>query len=273
MTTNFPNFETPWSEFTGEGESYDLYRPSYPAEVARVIIDHVTNKRFDAPIVDVGSGTGIFTRVLAAEAQGRLAVIGVEPNADMLQIAGKSAPHDLQITFRIAAAERLPFPDKSVSAIAAATAAHRFDRQMFYTEVARTLLPDGMLALVHNRHRYWDSPALAEYHQFVEQCIPEYRRGTFTTLAGTYSTIDFCSELVADLRFADVIVRHWNWDFDVDLSHFLALSFSSSLMQRSASAIGKQAVAAKLTELFDRYSQDGLLRQPHVTEVTLATKR
>ncbi|MBP1299790.1 class I SAM-dependent methyltransferase [Bradyrhizobium elkanii] len=273
MATTFPNFETPWSEFTGEGVNYNLYRPSYPSEVAKVIVDHVINNHLDGHIVDVGSGTGIFTRVLAAEVNGRLSVIGVDPNTDMTHVAVKSTPARLQITFRAAPAERLPFPDRSASAIAAATAAHRFDRSAFYTEVARTLLPGGMLALVHNRHRYWDSPALAEYHEFVEQCIPEYRPGTFTTTAGTYSTIDFCSELGADLRFEDVNVRDWNWDFDTDLPHFLALSFSSSLIQRSASAIGKQAVTEKLTDIFERHSQDGLLRQPHVTKVTFATKR
>lgn len=273
MTTTFPNFETAWSEFTGEGENYDLYRPSYPGEVARVIIDRVTSKRLRGAILDVGSGTGIFTRILAAEAQRKLPVIGVEPNADMICVAVKSTPRDLHINFRMAAAERLPFQDRSLSAVAAATAAHRFDRHAFYHEVARTLLPGGILALVHNRHRYWESPALTEYHEFVEQCIPEYCRGTFTTAARTYSTIDFCSELSTDLRFEDVNVRKWNWDFDTGLSHFLALSFSSSLIQRSASVIGKQTVTEALTGIFERHSRDGLLRQPHMTEVTFATKR
>lgn len=273
MPTSFPNFETPWSEFTGEGEDYDRFRPSYPTEVARIIIDHVANKRLNGAIVDVGSGTGIFTRILAAEAQGRLSVIGIEPNADMAHIAAKSASGGLQITFRIASAERLPLPERSVAAVTAATAAHRFDRAVFFTEATRVLVRGGMLALVHNRHRYWDNPALAEYHEFVERCIPEYRRGTFTTAAGTYSAIDFHSELRADLRFEDVNLRHWNWEFDTSLSHFLALSFSSSLIQRSAAAIGRQAVTEKLTEIFERHSQDGLLRQSHVTEVTFATKQ
>ncbi|BBB94765.1 class I SAM-dependent methyltransferase [Bradyrhizobium elkanii] len=273
MRATFPNFETSWSEFTGEGANYDLYRPSYPIDVARVIIEHVTSKCLDGDIVDVGSGTGIFTRVLAAEANGRFSVIGIDPNADMTDVAVRSKPSDLQITFRIAPAEQLPLPDRSVSAVTAATAAHRFFRPVFYNEVARTLLPGGILALVHNRHRYWDSTALAEYHEFVETCIPEYRRGSFTTSAGTYSTIDFYSELGADLRFENVNVRHWNWDFDTNLSHFLALSFSSSLIQRCASVLGKQGVTAKLTEIFERHSQDDLLRQPHVTEVTFATKR
>ncbi|MDH2347754.1 class I SAM-dependent methyltransferase [Bradyrhizobium sp. SSUT77] len=272
MRTTFPGFETPWSEFTGAGEHYDRYRPSYPSEVARAIIDHATNKRLDGAIVDAGSGTGIFTRVLAMEAQGRFSVIGIEPNADMAQIATRSSPRDLQIEFRVAPAEQLPFPNTSISAIAAATAAHRFDRQAFYDEAARTLFPGGILALVHNRHRYWDSPALAEYHELVEQCVPEYRRGSFTTRAGTYSTVDFCGELGFDRRFGNVNVRNWDWDFDTNLSHFLALSFSSGLIQRSASAIGERAVTQKLTEIFERYSQNGILRQPHVTEVTFATK-
>ncbi|MES5486345.1 class I SAM-dependent methyltransferase [Bradyrhizobium sp. INPA03-11B] len=273
MATTIPNFETPWSEFAGEGRNYDLYRPGYPGEIAKIIIDYAIHHRLDADIVDVGSGTGIFTRALASEAKRRLSIIGIEPNADMAHVAVKSTPRELQIKFRISPAERLPFPDRSVSAVTTATAAHRFDRLAFYNEVARILLPGGLLALVHNRHRYLDSPALSEYHDFVEQCIPEYRRGTFTTAAGTYSTINFYSELYTDLRFENVKVRHWNWDFDTSLPHFLALSFSSSLIQRSAVAIGEQATTKKLTEIFERHSQDGLLRQPHVTEVTFATKQ
>ncbi|MGX1350652.1 ubiquinone/menaquinone biosynthesis C-methylase UbiE [Bradyrhizobium elkanii] len=273
MATTFPNFETPWSEFAGEGKSYDLYRPGYPAEVAKIIVDHTLHRGLDGDIVDVGSGTGIFTRLLAAEAQGRASIVGVEPNTDMIHVAVKSTSREQNIKFRVSPAERLPFPDRCVSAVAAATAAHRFDRHAFYNEVARVLLPGGLLSLVHNRHRYLDSPALSEYHDFVEQCIPEYRRGTFTTAAGTYSAIDFYSELDGDLRFENVKVRHWNWDFDTSLQHFLALSFSSSLIQRSAVAVGEQAVTKKLTEIFELHSQGGLLRLPHVTEVTFATRR
>ncbi|MCP1835454.1 ubiquinone/menaquinone biosynthesis C-methylase UbiE [Bradyrhizobium sp. USDA 4532] len=271
MATTFPNFATPWSEFAGEGKNYDLYRPGYPSEVAKLIVDHTVRYRLNGAIVDVGSGTGIFTRVLATAAQRQRSIIGLEPNADMIHVAVQSTPDELNIEFRMAPAERLPFPDCCVSAIAAATAAHRFDRPAFYNEVARILVPGGLLALVHNRHRYSDSRALSEYHDFVEQCIPEYRKGTFTSAAGTYSTIDFYSELEPDFRFEDVKVRQWKWDFDTSLPHFLALSFSSSLIQRSAVMIGQQAVTKKLTELFERYAQDGLLRQPHVTEVTFAT--
>lgn len=273
MATTFPNFETPWSEFAGEGKNYDLYRPGSPAEVAKVIVDHTLHRDLHGDIVDVGSGTGIFTRLLAAEAQGRASIVGVEPNTDMIHVAVKSTPPELNIKFRISPAERLPFPDGCVSAVTAATAAHRLDRLAFYNEVARILLPGGLLSLVHNRHRYLDSPVLSEYHDFVEQCIPEYRRGSFTTAVGTYSTIDFYGELDNDLRFENVKVRHWNWDFDTSLPHFLALSFSSSLIQRSAATVGEQAVTIKLTEIFERHSQRGLLRQPHVTEVTFATRQ
>ncbi|WP_082190580.1 class I SAM-dependent methyltransferase [Bradyrhizobium pachyrhizi] len=111
MATTFPNFETPWSEFAGEGRNYDLYRPGYPGEVAKVIVDHTLHRRLDSDIVDVGSGTGIFTRVLAAAAQGRRSIIGIEPNADMIQVAIQSTPRELNVKFRNSPAERLPFPD------------------------------------------------------------------------------------------------------------------------------------------------------------------
>lgn len=273
MDAQVAMFETPWSEFTGQGEDYDHYRPHYPAEVATVILQHIRIAGLSGLAADVGSGTGLFTRVLATELRGVARVVGVEPNADMARVARDSTPAELGVTYKVASAEALPFPPLSLCAATAATAAHRFDRSAFFDEVSRTMKAGGMLALVHNRHRYWDSAAIADYHAFVESCTPEYQRGMCTTAHGTYAHVDFAAELSTDRRFADVHVKRWEWDFTTDLTGFLSLSLTSSIIQRSAAVIGRQAVVDKLSALFDRYSKNGLLDQAHVTEVTYATKR
>ncbi|ANW02943.1 hypothetical protein LMTR13_25055 [Bradyrhizobium icense] len=198
-------------------------------------------------------------------------IIGVEPNLDMLQVAMETMPPDLQVSFQSASAEQLPFQQASLSALVSATAAHRFDRKKFFGEVARTVQSGGMLALVHNRHRYWDSDALTEFHGFIESCVPGYRRGTFTIKNGGYSNVDFRSELLEDPRFSDVKVRSWEWDFETNLEHFIITGVSTSIVQRSAEVVGRSTVVEFLRDLFRRYSIDGLLKQPYVTEVTCAT--
>ncbi|WP_194473399.1 class I SAM-dependent methyltransferase [Bradyrhizobium sp. CCBAU 51753] len=263
-------FNTSWAEFTGEGQNYDRSQPSYPSDVAKLISLHIQRLRLAGSIADVGSGTGIFTRVLAKEVKGTVPIIGVEPNLDMIQVAMEAMPPDLQVSFRNAPAEQLPFPRASLSAIVSATAAHRFDRKKFFGEVVRTVQPGGMLALVHNRHRYWDSEALTEFHRYIESCVPEYRRGTFTNKDGGYSNVHFRSELLEDHRFSDVRVQSWEWDFETNLENFLIAGLSTSIVQRSADVVGRSKVVEFLRDLFRRYSIDGSLEQPYVTEVTYA---
>ncbi|PJG51472.1 hypothetical protein CVM73_30780 [Bradyrhizobium forestalis] len=263
-------FNTSWDEFTGEGENYDRSQPGYPSDVAKLISQHIQRARLIASIADVGSGTGIFTRILAKELDGIVPIVGVEPNLDMIRVARKAMPPDLQVSFQDAPAEQLPFPQASLSAIVSATAAHRFDRKKFFGEVVRTVQPGGMVALVHNRHRYWDSEALTEFHRYIEGCIPEYRRGAFTNKDGGYSNVDFRSELLEDDHFSDVTVRSWEWDFETNLEHFVIAGLSTSIVQRSAEVVGRNKVVEFLRDLFRRHSIDGSLRQPYVTEVTYA---
>ncbi|WP_271611699.1 class I SAM-dependent methyltransferase [Bradyrhizobium sp. CCBAU 21362] len=253
-------FDTSWTEFTGGGQNYDRFQPSYPSEVAKLISQHIRRAGLVGGIADVGSGTGIFTRVLANELNGMVPIIGVEPNLDMMQVAMEAMPSDLQVSFQNATAEQLPFQDVSLSAIVSATAAHRFDRKKFFGEVVRTVQRGGIIALVRNRHRYWDSEALTEFHSFIEGCVPEYRRGTVTTKDGGYSDVNFRSELLEDHRFSDVRAQTWEWDFETKLRHFIMTGLSTSIVQRCAEVTGPSKVVRFLQDLFRRHSIDGSLK-------------
>lgn len=265
-------FERPWDEFTGEGENYDRARPSYPPEVAKAIRSHVEHYGLQGSAVDVGCGTGIFTRVLAKELPSTMPVVGTDPNADMVRIAKIATPPSVAIDYRVSTAEELPFETGSLAVVAAAGAAHRFDRSRFYAAASRGLRQNGQMVFLHNKHCWWKSDALLAYHDLIEDCTPEYSRGTVTTARGTYAAVDFAAELSDDPRFKDVSVRRLYWDLNSALPDFLALSFSSSLIQRSAARVGRDKVVERLTEIFRTYARDGLLHLPHMTEVTLAVK-
>lgn len=65
--------------FSDRVANYIKYRPSYPQEVVDILISECQIGNQSA-VADIGSGTGIFSKMLLDQ---NLEVIGVEPNESM----------------------------------------------------------------------------------------------------------------------------------------------------------------------------------------------
>ncbi|GIG58701.1 putative methyltransferase [Longispora fulva] len=115
---------------------YDRIRPSYPAEAAAWLLGPAPMK-----VVDLGAGTGIFSRVLANAGH---EVIAVEPDAAMRSRIGSG------ITALEGSAERIPLPDASVDAVVAAQAYHWFHHDEAHPEIARVLRNGGVFGPIWN---------------------------------------------------------------------------------------------------------------------------
>lgn len=126
-------------KFTGKAELYEKYRPSYPEE----LIDFLYEKVPCENVVDIGAGTGKFTRCLLSKPW---QVTAVEPNADM---RGRLADID-GITIVNAPAESTGLPDNSVGLVTAAQAFHWFDEDKFKAECKRILTENGKIAIIWN---------------------------------------------------------------------------------------------------------------------------
>jgi SAM-dependent methyltransferase len=99
-------------------------------------------------VVDVGAGSGIFTRRLllrCAAADARL--VAVEPVAEMRARCAASIP---AVPVVGASAERLPLRDECADALTVAQAFHWFDAPAAFAEFARVLRPGRRLGLVWN---------------------------------------------------------------------------------------------------------------------------
>jgi SAM-dependent methyltransferase len=91
------------------------------------------------PIVDVGAGTGIWSRALA-DAFGA-PVIGVEPADGMRAHAQRSHPHPA-VEYVAGTAESIPLPDESAAAVWASTTIHQWpDLGAAALELRRVLEP------------------------------------------------------------------------------------------------------------------------------------
>lgn len=128
----------PAASFDAVSAGYDAARPSYPRESAEWVVGDA------ATVVDVGAGTGLFTREL--QRPGRR-VIAVEPSAGMLAELRRTLPG---VEALRGTAERLPLPDASVDVVTFAQAWHWVDIDAASAEAARVLRPGGTLGLVWN---------------------------------------------------------------------------------------------------------------------------
>jgi SAM-dependent methyltransferase len=135
--------------FGNRVENYRRYRPAYPLAVIELIRE-TSQLQPGANVADIGSGTGIFTRLLLEAGWN---VHAVEPNAPMRQAAeadltGFSGFHSVD-----AKAEATALPDASLSAITSAQAFHWFDRDVVQAEFRRILRPGSFAYLIWNERQ------------------------------------------------------------------------------------------------------------------------
>ncbi|MGN8049009.1 class I SAM-dependent methyltransferase [Curtobacterium sp. 22159] len=125
--------------FGTAADAYERGRPGYPEEVAAWIVPDGARR-----VVDVGAGTGKFTRTLLGRAE---EVVAVEPDAAMRERLTAALP---DVRAFEGTGEAVPLPDASADAVTFAQAWHWVHPGRGATEAARVLRPGGVLGLVWN---------------------------------------------------------------------------------------------------------------------------
>ena len=124
------------NSFGQAADLYDRSRPTYPADAVDWLLQ--SNPR---DVIDLGAGTGKFTRLIADRAN----VIAVDPDAQMLAKLADSGVETL-----VGTGEHIPVDDATADLVTCAQAWHWVDEELAAPEVARVLRPDGWLAIVWN---------------------------------------------------------------------------------------------------------------------------
>lgn len=119
----------PTGRFSQRAGAYGRHRPGYPEAVFDVLLAGL-GAASGLAVADVGAGTGISTRQLAARV-GR--VFAIEPNAGMRAQAETSG----NVAWLDGTAERTGLPDRSVDVAAAFQAFHWFDPDRALAEFRR----------------------------------------------------------------------------------------------------------------------------------------
>jgi SAM-dependent methyltransferase len=144
--------------------TYERARPDYPAAAVRYLGRslHLGPGR---TVVDLGSGTGKFTRALAPLGAARVAV---EPTAGMRRVF-LTAVSDVPVLD--GTAEAIPLPDGFADAVVCAQAFHWFRPRRALREIARVLRPGGGIGLVWNTRDEASTP----WSHRVSRIVARYR--------------------------------------------------------------------------------------------------
>jgi SAM-dependent methyltransferase len=128
------------SSFGAAAAAYAEHRPDYARDAVSWALRAAPGPR----VLDLGAGTGKLTATLVELGAD---VVAVEPDAAMLAELRRALPGVTSLPGR---AEAIPLPDASVDAVVAGNAMHWFDMDLAGPELARVLVPGGVLAGLWN---------------------------------------------------------------------------------------------------------------------------
>jgi SAM-dependent methyltransferase len=240
--------------FTNKAGIYKKYRPSYPKE----LIDYLYSQsgfNQDSIIADMGSGTGILSRLFIE--RGNI-VYCVEPNDDMRETAERDLSESKRFISINASAESTDLQDRSVDFISAAQSFHWFDKHAFKSECQRLLRPDGKVIIIWNTRDH-------EYEIIKKESM--FREEYCSDKKGLKDG----GKLVRDWSdfFVGGVCEHMTCRNDLVLNRdsYIGINLSRSWAPREEQDSEKYSgFVCMLNELFDEYSDNGVLNIPYFTQ-------
>ncbi|RIX50579.1 class I SAM-dependent methyltransferase [Paenibacillus nanensis] len=158
--------------FSNRVEHYVKYRPTYPREAIDFLYDTV-GFRQGSVIADVGSGTGIFSKLLLERGS---RVIGVEPNEAMRKAAVAALGEEERYSPADGSAEETGLSEQSVDFIVCAQSYHWFDKERAREEFRRILKPGGKVVLIWNSRKTSGTPFLEQFERLLLTYGTDYEK-------------------------------------------------------------------------------------------------
>ncbi|USW03514.1 methyltransferase domain-containing protein [Pseudomonas pergaminensis] len=221
--------------FSTQAVTYAQGRPDYPRQLTGWLAETL---RIDAQssVIDLGAGTGKFTRLLSTLAP---TLTAVEPVAAMGAQLTKLLP-DVRLVN--GTAESIPLPSASADAVVCAQAFHWFSTEAALAEIHRVLKPQGRLGLVWNVR-----DESVDWVAAITDIITPYEGDTPRFHTGRWREA-FTGEYFSEPEVTCFPYSHVGSPQEVIMDRFLSVSFIAALPEAS-----KAVVTAQLQALIDTH--------------------
>ncbi len=244
----------PTRRFADRARDYVKFRPDYPEAAIDAILAGL-GPASSLTTADVGAGTGIATRQLAARG---VHVIALEPNPAMREAAA-AHPH---VVWRDGTAEATGLAAESVDLVVCAQAFHWFRQSEAIAEFHRILRAGGRLALMWNSRdvRHPLTRAYVEAIHAVNGEHPAERRGLEP------GVVD------GDGRFSPPRLETFEHHQRLDRSGLIGRAASASYVPKEGPRF--EDLSRRLEGLFDRHRDElGVVQLRYVTQLYLTERR
>lgn len=236
-------------------DAYERARPAYPEQLLDALTAELALGA-SSVVVELGAGTGKFTRQLAPRV-GML--VATEPVAAMRQHLATGARVVMAAT-----AEAVPLADQSVDAVVAATAFHWFNPDNALAEAHRVLRPGGGLGLA------WNNPDRSvDWVARVWDAVDEVRGPVPTNLDG-----DWQKAFAQGDRFGPLAALRFSHSVSLSRDDLLARVASVSFVA-ALPAEERRSLLQRVTESVDQQpdlGSHGELTLPYRSEVYLCRR-
>ncbi len=159
--------------FDSLADDYAKYRPGYAPSVVTALLALVGRPASEIDAADVGAGTGIWTRMLAA--RGLHSVTAVEPSDEMRE-QGIATSEGHNIAWRRGQAEDTGLPSNAFDLVSMASSFHWTDFDRACAEFQRMLRPGGRFVALWNPRMVELNPLLAEIEAESTRLNPGVKR-------------------------------------------------------------------------------------------------
>ena len=186
-------------DFTSLAENYSAFRPRYASIVVDTIFGLSSKAPHHADVVDVGAGTGIWTRMMADKKP--TSIRAVEPNDNMRKM-GQQDSSSTHIQWSKGSAEQTGLESESCDLLTMASSFHWADFDTATAEFNRVLRPGGTFAALWNPREIRTGSIFEEIENKIYELNPSIKRRSSGNSAFTDSLF---STLQQSPYFTDVI--------------------------------------------------------------------
>ena len=248
-------------DYTGLASDYSQHRPDYCPSVLDALLGLLNKPVADVDFVDVGAGTGIWTRMVYRK--GLKSVTAIEPNDDM-RAGGIADSANTTIRWLTGHAERTGAPEGSSDWLTMASSFHWANFDAATREFHRVLRPQGRFTALWNARLIEVNPLLVEIEAHLCAMRPNVKRAS-TDMKETLS-----EQLWSSPWFEDVVYMEGRHDVIMTPERYLGVWRSVNELRLQ---LGEQQFDAFLDFVGQRVADQRSIKATYATRAWSARRK